>query len=95
MIKKTVYPPDTMKNIPQSVKNELKSLQAMDEPPYKFLLHKIMFCVKLYSADYKKLGKMEIFNIMKRFPELIDYRFLTDIQIDFVRQQYTFGLESI
>ena len=84
-----------MKHVPLSVKKELEKLKLMDEAPYVFLNHKIEFCVKLYSPNYKELSKWDIYDVMHRYPELIDYRHLSDVQHDFIQEQYTFAIESI
>lgn len=84
-----------MKNIPQSVVKELEKLKAIDEAPYIFLTDKIEFCTVLYSANFRELKRWNVFGIMERQPELIDYRYLTENQIDFIREQYTYALESI
>lgn len=84
-----------MKNIPQSVVNELKKLKLMDESPWTFTAHKINFCEKLYSIKYRELSKWDIHGIMERHSELIDYTFLTEVQFDFLQEQYTFALESL
>lgn len=84
-----------MKNIPQSVVNELKKLKLIDESPWTFTAHKIDFCVKLYSIKYRELSKWDIYSIMDKYPELIDHRQLTVAQFDFIQEQYTFALESL
>ena len=84
-----------MNTLPKSIQKELISLRKIDSAPYTFFADKIDFCNKLYSTDYKKLGKFDVFRIMHNFPELIDYRHLTDVQYDLLQEQYTFALESL
>lgn len=84
-----------MTNIPNSVEIVLKNLRLIDSEPYQFTCHKIEFCKKLYSEGYRELSKWDIYNVMDKYPQLIDYTYLTEVQFDFIQEQYTFALESL
>lgn len=84
-----------MKNIPKSVRKELELLKILDEAPYVFLINKIDFCVKLYSHKFNKLNKWEVYSVMERQPELVDYNHLTNDQGNFIREQYLSAKNSI